>query len=138
MPQQQNLGLFSLPEVRPSITDEVTSHLAKLPSCGVVSQDWDAVRGYLEQNSDLAPLLPGICAAVRKEFGPEAEVALELYRDPEIKDETLTLYLRLDAYEADILERLDRASEPFMDKLAQASGYLLPTTDFRSQIGERV
>ncbi len=93
MPQQQNLGLFApSPEVKPSIATGVASHLAKLPSWGIISRDWDAIRGYLEQYPDLAPLLLPISEAVRKEFGPEAELELEIYRDPEIKDEYLTLF----------------------------------------------
>jgi len=104
--------------------------------CGrVISRDWAGVRAYLEQYADLAPLLPAVGEQVRKEFGPDAELALELYRDPEIKDEYLTLYVCLARYETDTLERLDRVGRRFADKLEQVSGYLLLTTDFRAPRG---
>ena len=49
---------------------------------------------YLDEHGDLSQLLPEICGQIRKQFGPEAELSLELYRDPEINDRYLTLYLR--------------------------------------------
>ncbi|HEV3260525.1 MAG TPA: hypothetical protein VG013_26960 [Gemmataceae bacterium] len=103
--------------------------------CGVISRNWDAVRAYLEQDADLASLLPAVCEQARNEFGPDAELALEVYRDPEVKDAYLTLYVRLKRYATDTMERLDRVGQRFTDKLEQVSGYLLLTTDFRGPGG---
>jgi hypothetical protein len=76
-----------------------------------------------------------IAEQARQEFSHDAERSLELYRDPEVNDQYLTLYIRQTRYDADILARIHRVVEPFADQLAQASGYLLLTTDFRPPRG---
>ena len=91
-----------------------------------------AVRKYLASHRDLAKLLPSVCKQARREFGPDAELRLEVYRDPEIDDRHLTLYVRLPAYEnIAITQLMDCVTQPFEDELCRASGYLLVTTDFR-------
>jgi hypothetical protein len=101
----------------------------------VYGPDRKAVRAYLKRHGDLATHLPAVCDAARKEFGSEAELALELYRDPEIRDHYLTLYVRLDSYDSETMARIDRVSANFERRLAHASGYLLLTTDFRPPRG---
>jgi hypothetical protein len=97
--------------------------------------DRKAVRAYLRRHGDLAAHLPAVIEAARKEFGSEAELALELYRDPEIRDHYLTLYVRLHSYDGETMARIDRVSTLFERRLAQTSGYLLLTTDFRPPRG---
>jgi hypothetical protein len=65
------------------------------------------VRQFLEAAPSIAEFLPPLCERLRCEFGPKAELSLELYRDPEIDDEYLTLYVRETHYGADILDRID-------------------------------
>jgi hypothetical protein len=101
----------------------------------VLVPDLKAVRAYLKRHDELAAQLPAVCDAARKEFGAEAELALELYRDPEISDHYLTLYVRLDCYDSETMSRIDRVSGSFERQLAQTSGYLLLTTDFRPPRG---
>jgi hypothetical protein len=76
-------------------------------------------------------LLPTICERVRGEFGPEAELSLHLYRDPEIDDQYLKLLVRLPRYERDVMDRIDRVSTSFEERITPSAGYLLVTTDFR-------
>jgi hypothetical protein len=103
----------------------------------VVSLDWKAVRRYLRGRRDLGEVVPALCEHVRAEFGPEAELALEVYSDPEVRDEYLTLYVRLASYPPDMLERLERAGQPFEARLTRATGYVLVTTDFRTPSNTR-
>jgi len=70
---------------------------------------------------------------MRDAFGPDAELALEPYRDPEIDHRYLTLEVRQEQYESDIMDKLHRLSEEFANELSQCSGDLLVTTDFRPQ-----
>lgn len=100
-----------------------------------------AVECYLADHAALQALLPLICERVRAEFGGDAELSLELYRDPEVEDRYLTLYVRQDQYEANIVERLDQLSEQFADELDRCTGDLLLTADLsprRSQHGVRL
>ena len=92
----------------------------------------EEVDSYLAQFPELAVLVPEICAALRAEFGDEAELALEMYTDPEIEDRYLTLYVRQAVYDRRIIERIDRTCSAFEDRQAGIPGYLLVTTDFRS------
>lgn len=110
--------------------------LARLVSHCVMIPNSAEVRSYLKQCRDLATLLPKICEKARKEFGSEAELSLEMYRDPEIKDEYLTLYVRQPRYDGNVLDRIERVSQTFDEKLGRAEGYLLLTTDFRSPRGK--
>src|SRR5437870_1581230 len=101
----------------------------------IVIPDRKAVRAYLKRHADLAANLPAVCEAAREEFGSEVQLSLELYRDPEIHDQYLTLYIRLDAYDSATMARVDRVNEKFERRLERASGYLLLTTDFRPPRG---
>ena len=85
---------------------------------------------YLSEHAGLSTVLPQICQRVREKFGPDAELSLELYRDPEIDDRYLTLEVRQDQYESDIMDKLDTLSEEFANELPQCSGHILVTTDF--------
>jgi hypothetical protein len=118
-----------------AVQGEVSLQLAKLQRYGVVSRQWSAVQGYLERYPDLATVLPALCEQARREFKPSDELAIELYGDPEIKDDYLTLYIRQTRYEADIMARIERLSDTFSDRLEHASGYLLLTSDFSSPRG---
>ena len=122
-------------EARLDVQDDVSSHLTELGRYGVVSRQWAEIRDYLEQHRDLTPLLTPICEQVRKEFRPPDELAIQLYRDPEIKDEYLTLYIRQPRYDANIMARIERLSDAFSERLEHASGYLLLTTDFSAPRG---
>src|SRR5262245_20454421 len=97
--------------------------------------DRKAVRAYLRRHAYLAGAILAVCEAARKEFGSEAELSLQLYRDPEVGDRYLTLYIRLDAYDGETMARIDRVSKKFERRLERATGYLLLTTDFRPRRG---
>ena len=89
------------------------------------------VRSYLESHPDMYVVTNGICKAARREFGPEAFLTLQVYRDPEIEDEYLALYVRLRAYGADTLRRIRSVADALDNELCQTSGSILITTDFR-------
>src|SRR5579862_7668969 len=95
-----------------------------------------AVIDYVAMHHDLAQLLPEICDSVRRNLGPDVELSLEIYQDPEIDDCYLTLYVRQDTYDMEMMERLDAVSRPFDALLDAVSGYLLITTDFHRPQGE--
>jgi len=96
-----------------------------------LKSDESAVDNYLTRHPELAAVLPSIIARIRNDF-PSGQLSLELYRDLEINDHYLTLYVRQQSYGNDIIERLEQISDEFSSSLEQGSGYLLLTTDFRS------
>ncbi len=93
------------------------------------------VRQYLAQYPDLSEVLPRICAAIRGDLGPAFELSLELYKDPEIDDCYLTLYVRKGTYDAPMADQINAIASQFDDQLSNVAGYLLITTDFRPPRG---
>ena len=104
--------------------------LKQFSNCGIQIPKRNEVLGYLAEHRQLSRLLPGICAQVRRVFGPNVELSLELYRDPEVDDRYLTLYVRQQAYDTEIMDRIETVSRQFNGRLEKISGYLLLTTDF--------
>jgi hypothetical protein len=90
------------------------------------------VRSYLARHPDVTEAVEGICRSARQEFGPDAALILGVYQDPEIDDQYLSLFVRLESYPADVLDRIRSVSAIHDDALADRSGYVLVTTDFRS------
>jgi hypothetical protein len=89
------------------------------------------VRSYLENHPDMYGMTEKVCKAARQEFGPEAFLTLQVYRDPEIEDEYLALFVRLRTYGADILPRIRSVTDAFDTELCQTPGSILITSDFR-------
>jgi hypothetical protein len=87
---------------------------------------------YLARRKRLAVLLPKIACKLRDGFGSRVELSLELYKDPEIRDQYLTFYVRQEKYEPHFIDRIEVVSREFERQLETVSGHLLITTDFRS------
>ena len=89
------------------------------------------IREYLLQFVDLAEVVSHAVEAAKQHF-PEAQLVLEVYRDPEIDDEYLALYVRLSRYDDTVMERIAAAEAEYLDRLAGKSGWIQFTTDFRT------
>jgi hypothetical protein len=89
------------------------------------------VRHYLEQHPDLACVLGSLCQSARNEFGTEAGLLLKVYHDPEIEDEYLVLRVRPRKYSKNVLCLIRAVSDRYEAELADGTGTILVTTDFR-------
>ena len=89
------------------------------------------VRDYLLRYPDMMDVLQSVCRTASEELGACSRLSLEVYHDPEIEDEYLTLYVRQESYNEQILDRLERIYAEYEEELAERSGWLLVTTDFR-------
>jgi hypothetical protein len=117
------------------ISQEPTETLRALATLKINTKRTNEVEEYLTKHADLGSALEEICAAVRAEFGPEAELSLEIYSDPEVQDRYLALCVRQQKYTSDIMDRIEAVAEPFMATLDNLSGQLLITTDFHRPRG---
>lgn len=113
----------------------LSGDLKQLDPHNVLIPDSAQVTGYLAQFSELRDLLPAICAEVRQKFGKDAELSLGLYRDPEIDDCYLTLYIRMNEYKGQIMDQIHAVRAKLEDRLSAITGHLLITTDFRRPRG---
>jgi hypothetical protein len=107
---------------------ELLAHLTRLQ---VAVEEERRVEGYLARFPDLYPAVQATAEAIRDEFKADATLLLRLYRDPEIADEYLALYVRLPAYGPDTMARIDSATEKHVGLLEGTDGNFLVTTDFR-------
>lgn len=121
---------------RASAAQEVRRHLeadacvAALRRMGVRVPAAGAVRAYLLAHDDLLETVAVIAERALARRARGDELVLELYRDPEARDEYLALYLRRHDYAEDTLRLIEEIAEETEGLLAGASGWVLVTTDF--------
>ncbi len=93
------------------------------------------IREYLVQFPNLMDVIPAAVDAAYRHF-PEAQLIMDVYRDPEIEDRYLILYVRLNQYDESIVERLEKAEAEFLNQLVDKEGWLQLTTDFQEPEAE--
>lgn len=86
---------------------------------------------YLQKHRNLYDIVLYACILTEEQFGQRAEISLELYQDPEIHDEYLTIFVRQQEYEPDIIDKIDEICREYEVGLAGIDGYLLVNTDFQ-------
>ncbi|HYU20810.1 MAG TPA: hypothetical protein VEQ11_19145 [Chloroflexota bacterium] len=106
------------------------SLLWTLPDSITMSAQSD-VLSYLRKHPDITLALRLACRAASEAFGSQAKLSLEVYRDPEIDDEYLTLYVRQDDYDENILKLIEDVCEQYEGQMVGRSGWVLVTTDFQ-------
>jgi hypothetical protein len=89
------------------------------------------VREYLSLFADTADVVLHAVEAARR-FFPDAQLVVDVYQDPEINDEYLVLYIRMPHYDDSVMERIAAAEAEYLDRLADKSGWIQLTTDFRT------
>jgi hypothetical protein len=94
-----------------------------------------SIREYLLRFTELLDVIPKAVDAAKKHF-PEAQLVMDVYRDPEIDDNYLVLYIRLKHYDDSFIERLEEAEAEFLNQLVSKRGWIQLTTDFREPEGE--
>ena len=86
---------------------------------------------YLQKHRNLYDIVLYACILTDERFGQNAQMSLELYQDPEINDEYLTIYVRQNTYEPDLIDKIDRVSVEFENILKDEREWLLITTAVR-------
>ena len=114
------------------VTSEVERTLTRLQQNQQVAIPRSAeIRDYLLLYPDMTSRLPIVCQIARFYLESRPQLSLELYRDPEIDDSYLTLYVRQKDYNEALLNEIETLSEACNSVLKDSSGWLLITTDFR-------
>jgi hypothetical protein len=111
-------------------TTEIDKAIAQLISEGIIVPQPSEVSDYLHLNSDLLEVLPHITKAISEQFKTPTQLSLEIYSDPEVEDTYLTLYVRQQVYDANILDSIKAVREKFSRHLVGKSGWVHLTTDF--------
>jgi len=94
----------------------------------------DEVVQYILSHPGLYDIVLDTCYSTKEVFGHNSQISLELYHDPEIHDEYLTIFVRQNEYEPDIIEKIDAICQEFERSLVGEQGYLLVNTDFQPPV----
>jgi hypothetical protein len=91
----------------------------------------DSLRNYSLQHLDMLSFLPLVSKIVVDRVDSASQLSLQVYHDPEIQDEYLTLYVRQPQYGESINRLIDEITAEYQEYLGDSSGWLIVTTDFR-------
>jgi hypothetical protein len=114
-----------------SLSRDIDATLQRLASEGIIVRHRDRLREYMLRHPDIVSLVPYVGGLALCEFASRAQISLELYRDPEISDEHVVIYVRQAEYEDNLLGEIEAIQAVYSHKLAQRRGWLLLTTDFQ-------
>ncbi len=101
---------------------------------GIALPNPEDIRRNLLCHADMTDLVKRICDDALDRFPKPSQVALELYKDPEIEDEHLTVYVRQYHYDDNILDVIDDVRLKFEEERASSSSRIHITTDFEPPI----
>src|SRR5262245_13499657 len=114
-----------------TITLQIEKFLNWISNKGIRIPHSNDIRNYLLQHYDMLNFLPLVCKKAIEQFGPPYQVSLEVYSDPEIPDESLTLYVRAPSYDENFIQILDNLFPEYQSYLSESTGWFIVTTDFR-------
>ncbi len=113
------------------VTSEIERLLWTMLSERVQIQRPSEVRSYLTRHSDMIEVLVSAYRIAKDHLGPQSRLSLEVYRDPEIEDEQLILYVRRDKYDPEFFKEMEIVRTEYLPRLTEKSGWLQLTTDFQ-------
>ena len=118
-------------QTNPAITAQIEKVLNLILHQNILIPHPDSLRNYLLQHLDMLNGLPLICKIAVDRVDSSSQLSLEVYQDPEIQDEYLTLYVRQSQYDESISKLIDDITEECQHYLSDSEGWLIVTTDFR-------
>ncbi|MBP2134511.1 hypothetical protein J2128_002477 [Methanomicrobium sp. W14] len=98
---------------------------------GMRLQNAEGVIDYITKHPGMFDVVLYACLLACEEFNADSQVSLELYNDNESSDKYLTIYIRQEHYVDDIIEKMDSICDEYEAELADQSGWLLLTTDYK-------
>lgn len=113
------------------LAPQVAAALDEVKCAGVLIPCPEEIADYLLRYPDTASWLVGLARAAREQLPQDAQLSLELYRERESDDTSLTLYVRQIHYASDLLNLTHAIMAQFDHEIETCSGLVLLTTDFR-------
>lgn len=123
---QKLLG-FSIEESEPS---PIQKTLSKIKSFNITIINERDVSDYLTKHQDIIELVPTIVEITKKYTDNETKLYLHVYHEYDFDDEYLTLLIRQQEYNDNIIEILNNIWGKYQKLLVGKSGSILVTTDF--------
>jgi hypothetical protein len=116
-----------------SLSLEAEKNLEKIVSAGVLVSHVDELRDYFSRHFSLSDLVVKMCLKAVPRF-QDAQLALDMYHDPEYPSSEIVLYIRQHQYADDILDRIWELESEFEPDINKETGNLLVTTDFQNPL----
>ncbi len=112
------------------LTGEVQNAMVEIQNMGVRITKPNEVFDYLLRFSGITDVTVEIAGSAHQRL-PEAQLLLEVYRDPEVEDEYLALYARFREYDESVMDKIKAIRRGHSERLVGKEGWLLFTTDFQ-------
>ena len=122
---------LEVPQKKVDVNDQITQVLYKVEALDILISDSEDVRNYLLHFPDIIDLILPICKLVKEEFKHPTQISLEVYHDPEIIDEYITIYVCLHNYDRSVMKRIKEIRPEYNEKLIDKEGWIFVTTDYR-------
>ena len=105
--------------------------LSQVEALEILIPDSEDVRNYLLHFPDIIDLIIPICMLVKEKFNHPTQISLEVYHDPEIDDEYITIYVRQYSYDRSVMKRIEEIETKYENELIDKEGWIFVTTDYR-------
>lgn len=120
---------WELFQAQTSIELRIEETLRRLSQRGILLKNIGDIREYLLNFPNLIDLVPTAVNIV-KNYLPDAQIVIDVYKDPEINDSYLMIDVRSKHYDDDFMEKLEKAESEFVEFLVDKEGWIQLTTDF--------
>lgn len=104
---------------------------SKLNNLNVQAQSPTSIYQFLQNNLTRLALLPQICRILINRFSPNTRLYLCIVKDRDFNESELTLFIRQNQYQENLLEIIDKFMDDFGDQYFKDELWLQITTDFR-------
>jgi hypothetical protein len=122
---------LEIPQMKIDVNTQITQVLYKVEALDILIPDSEDVRNYLLHFPDIIDLIIPICELVKGKFGYPTQISLEVYHDPEIIDEYITIEIRQHNYDRSVMKRIKEIRPEYNEKLIDKEGRIFVTTDYR-------
>jgi hypothetical protein len=113
------------------INVQIDQVLTQVRELGIMVPNSSALQRYLSRYPDIVDMIIPICKQVKGKFKYPSQISLELYRDPEIVDEYITIYVRQRNYDESVMNRIEEIEAKYEKELIDKKGWIIITTDFQ-------
>jgi hypothetical protein len=122
---------LAVPQKKVDVNTHIEQILSQVKLLEILIPDPDDVKNYLLNYPDIIDLIIPICELVKEKFKHPAQVSLEVYHDPEIVDEYISIEIRQQKYDESVMKRIKEIGIKCEIELIGKKGWIFVTTDFR-------
>jgi hypothetical protein len=101
------------PQNKVDVSIQIEQVLSQVKQLEILIPDMDDVQNYLIHFPDIIDLIIPICMLVKEKFWHPTQISLEVYHDPEIIDEYISIEIRQNNYDRSVMKRIEEIGIDF-------------------------